>query len=338
MSFGTQSPGHEETYGAATTALPGAPSVADTPAPVLADGIDEVAERLTFWQHLHELYARNIGLLLVFLAQTFGSVMNVAAKLLTSQQSPDGEFHALHIIFVRMCCTAILGSLYMCYKKVPEPFGSRNVFGLLILRGTAGFLGLFGMYYSLSYLEISDATAITFLVPTWTAVLCYVWLKVGVFFLSLFPEPFKLSAYLQLQEPYGIQDTSAGLISLAGVLLIARPAFLFANMKDGQPVGSPSSPRRAMAVLFSIFSTFMAATAYSTIRHIGRRAHSLVSVNYFAVLSTTGSGLILLVHPDLHFRLPHGAMQWALLAVIGVAGFLLQFLLTEGLRRDACMK
>jgi hypothetical protein len=135
-----------------------------------------------------------------------------------------------------------------------------------------------------------------------------------------------------------MQEALSGLISLGGVLLIARPAFLFRNggstttepgngnstttsmesmtgfVVDGPgqelPVGAPSSPQRAIAVLCSILGTFAAATAYSTIRVIGKRVHSLISVNYFAALSTLGSAVVILAHPDLHFILPRGALQW----------------------------
>ncbi|KAI0441801.1 DUF6-domain-containing protein [Xylaria telfairii] len=323
MRYGTQDNGPKPVAAPDSPDRPTSPRANDEATPVQADGGN--------WrQHMRDFYERNFGLFLVFSAQTFGSVMSTAAKLLTSKDSPN-QFHALHIIFVRMLATAILGSLYMWHKKVPNfPLGPRNMFHLLIMRGAAGFVGLFGLYYSLSYLEISDATAISFLVPTWTAILCYVWLG----------------------EPYRTQEALSGLISLAGVLLIARPAFLFGRatvpdnedvtvtmfivdrVQEGLPVGSPSPPQRTLAILCSIMGTFAAATAYSTIRVIGKRVHSLISVNYFATLSTIGSGLIILVHPDLHFILPKGAMQWILLFIIGVAGFLLQFLLTEGLQRE----
>jgi hypothetical protein len=131
-----------------------------------------------------------------------------------------------------------------------------------------------------------------------------------------------------------MQEAFSGLISLTGVLLIARPAFLFGvrsptttpdhanatmtsmtvfivdGAQDGLPVGSPSSPQRVVAVVCAILGTFAAATAYSTIRVIGKRVHSLISVNYFAVVSTIGSALAILVHPDIDFILPKGAMQW----------------------------
>jgi hypothetical protein len=86
--------------------------------------------------------------------------------------------------------------------------------------------------------------------------------------------------------------------------------FIVDGPQVGLPVAPPSSPQRTLAVLCSIMGTFAAATAYGTIRVIGKRVHSLVSVNYFAVLSTVGSALIILVHPDLHFILPQGTLQW----------------------------
>lgn len=59
----------------------------------------------------------------------------------------DTKFHALQVIFVRMIATAIIGSAYMLWKKVPGfPLGPREVRGLLLLRGLAGTAGLIGLY------------------------------------------------------------------------------------------------------------------------------------------------------------------------------------------------
>lgn len=107
----------------------------------------------------------------------------------------DTKFHALQIIFVRMFVTAVIGLFWMWYKNIPDslwgPPGTRR---LLIIRGAAGSIGLFGLYCeqgaprktcnadrsvdSLSYLPVSDATIITFLVPTLTAFVCWVVLSV----------------------------------------------------------------------------------------------------------------------------------------------------------------
>ncbi|PSN69552.1 hypothetical protein BS50DRAFT_598488 [Corynespora cassiicola Philippines] len=288
------------------------------------------------WQKLKNFYDRNFGLFLVFLAQTCGSVMNTAAKLLATGY--EVKFHALHIIFVRMLSTTILGTLYMWYHNVPDfPLGQRGIRWLLILRGTAGFIGIFGLYYSLSWLEISDATVITFIIPTMTAVVCFLWLR----------------------EPFTSKEALAGLLALAGVLFVARPTWLFpkpsvdtdpsqavddlasstltflADIPKAQaPTNHVSPSQRTLAIFIAIIGTLGASTAYAAIRVIGKRAHSLISVNYFAGIATIGSTLIILIHPDLHFVIPQDLGQWGLVAVIGLTGFLLQFLLTEGLQRE----
>lgn len=152
-----------------------------------------------------------------------------------------------------------------------------------------------------------------------------------------------------LQEPYTAREAAAGLIALTGVLLVARPPFLFGK-KATQPITTlldipdmsatgafdaaslttyysslassmasqqPSPTERSVAVLVAILGTFSAAVAYASIRVIGKRAHSLISVNYFAFMATLVSTVIILVHPDLHFVLPKGVKQWYVSYSIG---------------------
>ncbi|CAF3560843.1 unnamed protein product [Fusarium graminearum] len=278
------------------------------------------------WEKLQDVYSQNIGLFYVLLAQLFASIMSMTTRLLAT--GFETKFHALQIIFVRMLATALIGSFYMWREKVSDfPLGPRNVRGLLVLRGMAGSVGLFGLYYSLSYLDVSDATVITFLVPTLTAFI----------------------AWVALREPFTLNEALAGLIAFTGVLFVARPAFLFPH-NDSFLTGSSSDNEsaargilsavkatpheRTIAICCSIFGSIAAATAYSTIRVIGKRAHSLVSVNYFAVLATISSFLIITIHPDLQFEIPKSLAEWAILLSIGVSGFLFQVLLTEGLQRE----
>lgn len=107
-----------------------------------------------------------------------------------------------------------------------------------------------------------------------------------------------------------------------GVLFIARPTVLFPRPQtpeEGLDVLSPGGlvptvpatpAERSLAVLLAVVGSLASATAYSTIRVIGTRVHSLVSVNYFAAVATVGSFFCILVHPDLHFQLPQNAVQW----------------------------
>lgn len=117
------------------------------------------------------------------------------------------------------------------------------------------------------------------------------------------------------------------------MLFIARPDILFPDHEKGKADPRPDSAvhnfstintssqglvppvhatpaERSIAVAYAILGAFAAATAYATIRVIGKRAHSLVSVNYFAVLATVSSFLIIMIHPHLQFEIPQSPAQW----------------------------
>lgn len=132
-----------------------------------------------------ELWAKNKGLILVAISQLFGVMMNVTTRLLEMDGQHGSGLHPFQvgsirlclfhlvcpterlaqILFARMTGTLILTSVYQWLAKVEHaPFGPRSVWGLLVARGVGGFFGVYGMYYSLQYLPLSDATVITFLV------------------------------------------------------------------------------------------------------------------------------------------------------------------------------
>ncbi|RDL38111.1 Uncharacterized protein BP5553_05544 [Venustampulla echinocandica] len=274
---------------------------------------------------------RNQGPFLVAFSQFFGALMNVAARLLEL----EGEgMHPLQVLFARMSLTMLFCCAWMWWKKVPDfPFGAKNIRWLLAARGFVGFFGIYGMYYSLQYLPLSDAVVLTFLAPSVASYACYLFLK----------EPFTRSAQM------------ASLVSLFGVILIARPTSFFASTPESSPSGThagnstaaadspnsgfptPTSAQRLSAVAVAMLGVLGAAGAFTTIRWIGKRAHPLISVNYFAVFCTIISTFFLTLAQPLHlsdslsFRLPTSLRQWSMLIFLGICGFIMQFLLTLGL-------
>lgn len=127
----------------------------------------------------------------------------------------------------------------------------------LISSGFVGFFGLFGSYFSLQYLSLSDATVLAFLAPTVTGLL----------------------AALFLKEPYTLKEAISGFISLGGAVLVAQPSFLFGSLAEEE------DPReRMIAVGVALLGVFSASAAYVTIRQIGKKAHALHSVVYFCIV------------------------------------------------------
>lgn len=289
----------------------------------------------TWKETIRRFWATNKGLALVVLAQLFGVMMNVTIRLLEMRGTAGPGMHPFQILFARMTGTLILSGIYQWWAKVEDaPFGSRQVRGLLIARGVGGFFGVYGIYYSLQYLPLSDATVITFLAPI---VACW-------------------ACSFLLHEPFGRNESIAAIVSFFGVVLIAQPASLLPHYSDVPPMASgagegiPStnatvpadlqgayhvtSAQRLSAVGVALIGVLGAASAYTTIRWIGKRAHPLISVNYFAAWTTIVSTVALLAVPGIDFQLPANLRQWLYLIFLGICGFLMQFLLTAGLQHE----
>ncbi|PVH99416.1 hypothetical protein DM02DRAFT_507475, partial [Periconia macrospinosa] len=267
-------------------------------------------------------WAKNRELCLVLMAQLCGALMDTATRIL--ELEGDG-MHPLQILFARMGLTMIGCCIWMLWKAVPDsPFGVENVRWLLVGRGLFGFIGTYGSYYSLQYLPVADAVVLTFLAPSIASYACY----------------------LFLNEPFARSAQYASLVSLLGVLLIARPTSIFTTTISpiSNPINRtsttsdtafkpPTSAQRISGVGLAMLGVLGSAAVYTIIRWIGSRAHPLISVNYFATWSTIVStvSLTLPIPSFPSFAAPANLRQWIMLISLGICGFLSQFFLTSGL-------
>ncbi|KAA1470827.1 DUF6-domain-containing protein [Dentipellis sp. KUC8613] len=271
---------------------------------------------------VRDFVENNAGLLLVASAQLFFSLMNVAVKALNNLDKP---VPTLELVFVRMSITYVCSMLYMYWKKVPDPMlGPPGVRLLLVFRGFIGFFGLFGIYYSLRFLSLSDATVLTFLAPLFTGVAGSIFLK----------------------EHFSRKEAIAGLCSFLGVVLIARPEFLFGahptmpvvddigdDIVEGHPVEKGTPTQRLIAVGVALIGVVGATGAYTSIRAIGKRAHPLHSLTAFSswCVIVSSVGMLIMQEPVV---IPRRADWLAMLLMIGIFGFIAQTLLTMGLQRE----
>ncbi|RAL00279.1 DMT family transporter [Aspergillus ibericus CBS 121593] len=285
--------------------------------PIAGDGVGATMNsKQSWWTRAQDVWFQGKGMILVMCAMFFGASMNVMTQFLEIKGREGKGFHPFQILFARMSITVVASYLYMWYARVPHPFGTRDVFTLLMLRASGGFFGVYGLYYSVQYLPLSEATVVTFLAPILSCYAC---------------------SLLIPNETFTRKQQLAGLVSLAGVILIARPfPFMRAGAADPEPdqgdkPGATDSYHHVLAIVVALVGVLGASCAYTTIRMIGQRCHPLVSVTYFSSFTTVVATLAMLLVPSIPLELPGTLLEWTLLLGLGVSGFLLQFLLTAGL-------
>lgn len=260
---------------------------------------------------------KDIGLYAVIGAELCNSWMIVACKLLeTGNGDTDLAIHPFQILFVRMIATYIGCLLYIHFRQVEDaPFGPKDLRWAFILRGVLGFAGVSGLYYPLIYLSVSDVISIQFIAPTVTALIAYIFLK----------------------EKFTKWEALGGMVSLGGVMLIAKPEFLF-GASEGSHFDNnveTSDPRqRIIAVIVLLLGLICGTGSFVTIRYVGHRADAVMMISYFALISIIFSFFSIVLSPSLSFKVPGTSKQWLLFIVIGVTGFFMQFLMTFGMQYE----
>ncbi|SCV01751.1 LANO_0F13344g1_1 [Lachancea nothofagi CBS 11611] len=266
----------------------------------------------------HEYLKPNIGLVYLLTANLFNSAMVVSTKLLETDPTLEAPITPLQILVVRMFITYVGTLIYMYWNRAKidhVPWGPPEMRKWLILRGFTGFFGVFGMYYSLMYLSVPDATVITFLGPSLTGIL----------------------AWIILHERYSKVEALGGVISLFGVVLIVRPTFLLGGSGTGQTndaVESSDPKDRLFATLVALVGVLGSCNVYIIIRYIGNRVHAIMTVSYFALIVCVVSFVGICTIPSIGFQMPQTGRQWFLFSLIGFSGFFMQLLLTLGIQKE----
>lgn len=270
---------------------------------------------------LKQKWACNAGVVLVLLSMFFAASMDMAVRLLELRSGRGTPVNTFQILLFRQVLTSagiITYGLLTKEKAWNFLFGDRKVLGLLIARGVAGFVAVFGIYFSLPSLSLIEATVLTFMAPIIT---CYA------------------NKVLLKGEPYNCSQQLASGISISGILIIAFVA------KGGDPVygatkqtdtreSNVSSGTRRLAIFTALLGVLGQAGGMIATRHIGPRAHSLTIIHYSSLASMLLCAIAVCVMPS--FSLSYmSPKQWALLLLATFCGFMFQLLLTLGLQYGA---
>ncbi len=219
------------------------------------------------------------------------SVMNALVKVVGAR-IPSQE-----IVFSRALVSVLLTVVMLA--RIGVPFFGENK-PLLLLRGIFGFCGLSCVFFAVTRLPLAEATVLTYLHPVFTAILAAIFLK----------------------EPVGRSVVVGVSISLAGMLCVARPAFLFGG----------GSSLDGIAMLAAVAGAFFAGCAYVCVRKLGATEHPLVIVLYFPMVAVlTAPATVPLMAEQAVW--PTG-LEWLWLFGVGACAQVGQVALTRGMQHE----
>lgn len=228
------------------------------------------------------------GIRYMVIGAFFFSVMSLFVKMV-GQRVPSQE-----IVLVRGVSNVLMTYVMLRHAGIAI-WGTRPL--VLVLRGLLGFAALSCFYYALVHLPLADATVLQYTNPVWTALLAG-WL---------------------LGERIRPREIGLVLASLVGVVLIARPSFIFG--------GAPRLDLVAVSV--ALVGAMFSASAYVTVRKLGRTEHPLVIVFYFTLVTVPAA-----LPGTLAGAVWPTAVEWALLLAVGLTAQGGQVYLTRGLQLE----
>ncbi len=201
---------------------------------------------------------------------------------------------SMEIVLVRAVITLALSYALVRRAKL-HPWGNRK--GMLLLRGLLGAAALTCFYFSIVHLPLAEATVIQYTNPVFAALL----------------------AAALIRERLGVREISGVIASMLGVMLIARPSFLY---EDATPI-------EPLHVMIAVAGALFSATAYVTVRMLRGADDALVIVFYFPVVTVP----LVLPFAILEWVAPTIA-EWIVLLGIGVTTQIAQVYMTRGLQLE----
>ncbi|KAM9837937.1 solute carrier family 35 member G1 [Aulostomus maculatus] len=238
-----------------------------------------------------------LGLFYAFLSTVFFSIIALLVKTIQG-------VHAIEISAIRCFFQMLFIVPLLIYHKTGF-LGPRDKRIYLVLRGFIGSNAMILLFYAVQQMPLADATVIMFSNPVFTSLLAWVFLK----------------------ERCTIWDCVFTVFTLTGVILIARPPFLFGGDTRGIE-GNYTNHIKGTIAAFA--GAIAAAFTFVVLRKMGKSVHYYLSVWYYAVIGFIECIITVSVLGE--WKIPFcGRDRWMLMliAVLGIAG---QTFLTKALQ------
>lgn len=229
------------------------------------------------------------GLLMAFLSVFCFSIASVIVRFETT-------LPAIQILVIRSSfqfVTYFITTLIYRYSF----FGQAGHRIDLMLRSFSGTIALSAVYVSYRLIPLSDASTIHFASPV---------------FVTVF-------AYFLLKEPFTKLQIITGTITLTGVIIIAKPEFLF---------GAESATIHEMrfeGTMLAVLASMVAAFSMITLRKLKTTPVSVVVMWFSSSLIIFGSLYLTIAQK---WTMPTETRTWRNMVIVGICGIFDQYLIT----------
>ncbi|KAJ8365685.1 hypothetical protein SKAU_G00145160 [Synaphobranchus kaupii] len=240
-----------------------------------------------------------LGLVYALLASLFFSVLALLVKKIEG-------VHAVEISAIRCFFQMVFVLPALIYHQTGF-LGPRDQRIFLFLRGLLGSNAMILLYYAVQQMPLADATVIVFSNPVFTSLLAWIFLK----------------------EKCTLWDFLFTLFTLTGVVLIARPPFLFGSRISGIEGDYTNHVKGTVA---ACAAAFCAASTMVVLRKMGKSVHYYLSVWYYAVMGLIESVVALLIIGE--WTVPFCGWDRSFLMLIGALGIAGQTFLTKALQLE----
>ncbi|CAH2322343.1 solute carrier family 35 member G1 [Pelobates cultripes] len=212
--------------------------------------------------------------------------------------------HSVEISAIRCVFQMLFVLPGLVYYKVGF-LGPKDQRIFLFLRGFLGSSAMILLYYAVQSMPLADATVITFSSPAFTCIF----------------------ACLLLKEKCTVWDIIFILFTITGVVLIARPPFLFGARIEGLEEDYSDHLKGTIA---AICSAVGASLTLVVLRKMGKSVHYLLSIWYYAIIGLIECVIALFALGE--WRLPSCGLDRFLLICIGLLGLGGQAFLVKALQ------
>jgi len=218
-------------------------------------------DQLSFGQRFSKFEAKHKSMICYVYA--FGAAISFTTVNFLVKTLPN--LSSSEILFYRSIQLFGMTMLMMESQKMDYYFTDIKINRLLISRGIFGLIAMSLNFYGLKILPLSEASVISQTSPV----------IVGIF------------AAIFLKEKYEMSQFLGALFCFFGVLLVAKPAFLFELEEEKRT----ESNLKFIGVIAVLTSTIFIATTQVLVKTIGAKTNEGIVTLYFAAIAGIGAPL-----------------------------------------------